>query len=44
MYNVGVLWESGLGVAKDRDQAIEWYRKAAAAGNDRAREALKSLM
>jgi TPR repeat protein len=43
MYNVGVLWEGGLGVTRDRDQAIGWYRKAAAAGNDPAQAALKSL-
>jgi TPR repeat protein len=43
MYNIGVLWEGGLGVTQDRDQAIAWYRKAAAAGNEAARAALKSL-
>jgi len=43
MYNIGVLWEGGLGVAQDRDQAIAWYRKAAAAGNDPAKAALKSV-
>jgi TPR repeat protein len=43
MYNIGVLWEGGLGVAQDRYQAITWYRKAAAAGNEPAKAALKSL-
>jgi TPR repeat protein len=43
LYNIGVLWEDGLGVAKDRNQAIEWYTKAAAAGNTSAKAALKSL-
>jgi TPR repeat protein len=43
MYNVGVLWEGGLGVAADRNQAIGWYRKAATAGNEPAKAALKSL-
>jgi TPR repeat protein len=43
MYNVGVLWEGGLGVTRDREQAIGWYRKAAAAGNEPAKAALKSL-
>jgi len=40
---VGGLWEGGLGVARDREQAIGWYRKAAAAGNEPAKAALKSL-
>jgi TPR repeat protein len=43
MYNIGAMWESALGVAPDRYQAIAWYRKAAAAGNERAKAALKSL-
>jgi TPR repeat protein len=43
MYNIGVLYEGGLGVAMDRDQAITWYKKAAAAGSDDAKSALKSL-
>jgi TPR repeat protein len=28
-YNLGWAYETGLGVAKDRQQAIEWYSKAA---------------
>jgi TPR repeat protein len=43
LFNIGVLWEGGLGVDQDRDKAIIWYRKAAAAGNESARAALKSL-
>jgi TPR repeat protein len=43
MYNVGALWEGGLGMTANREQAIIWYRKAAAAGNEPARAALKSL-
>jgi TPR repeat protein len=42
MYNIGVLFEGGLGVTQDRDQAIVWYRKAAV-GNELAKAALKSL-
>jgi TPR repeat protein len=30
-------------MAADRNQAIIWYRKAAAAGNEPAQAALKSL-
>jgi TPR repeat protein len=43
MYNIGVLWEGGLGTTQNRDQAITWYRKASAIGNERAKAALKSL-
>ena len=28
-YNFGVLYDEGIGVEKDYDQALEWYRKAA---------------
>jgi TPR repeat protein len=27
-YNIGVLYEKGLGVAKDEMQAVNWYRRA----------------
>jgi TPR repeat protein len=33
MYNLGWLYEYGLGVAQDYDQARRWYQKAAEAGN-----------
>lgn len=31
--NLGVCYENGIGVAKDSDEAIKWYRKAAAEKN-----------
>ena len=31
-YNMGVLFESGLGVPVDKDRALQWYRKSAAQG------------
>ena len=31
-YNMGVLYDSGLGVPIDKTRAFEWYRKAAAQG------------
>jgi TPR repeat protein len=37
------MYENGRGVEKDDRQAIEWYRKAAAQGNNNAEEALKRL-
>jgi TPR repeat protein len=43
MYNVGVLYENGIGVGKNRDQALVWYRGAARAGNVEAKRTLKSL-
>jgi len=33
MFNLGLMYDSGQGVAKDDMQAIRWYRKAAEAGN-----------
>jgi TPR repeat protein len=37
------LYEFGYGVPQNRDQAISWYRKAAAAGDDTAGINLKTL-
>jgi TPR repeat protein len=37
------LYEGGLGVPMDRDEAIAWYKKAAAANSEDAKAALKSL-
>jgi hypothetical protein len=42
-YNLGWVYESGKGVPKDTQQAIEWYRKAADAGNSLARARLEGL-
>jgi TPR repeat protein len=33
MVNLGSMYYSGLGVGVDSDQAVNWYRKAAEAGN-----------
>ena len=35
-YNLGVLYHSGKGVAKDFQQAFKWYRKAAEQGHMKA--------
>jgi TPR repeat protein len=43
MYHVGSLHEKGLGVPKNRPEAIRWYRKSAATGYKRAKERLKKL-
>ena len=35
-YNLGVMYEQGIGVAKDEKEALGWYRKAAELGNANA--------
>jgi hypothetical protein len=40
-FNLGHMFESGLGVAKDRAEAARWYRMAAAQGHAVAAEALR---
>lgn len=42
-YEVGAMYEKGRGVAADRTQATEWYRKAAAQGHNRAASALARM-
>jgi len=32
-FNLGLLYEHGLGVARDDAEALRWYRRAAAAGD-----------
>lgn len=39
-YNLGVLYQRGLGIPKSRKDATLWYRKAAAQGNQHASFAL----
>ena len=35
-YNVGVMYEQGIGVGKDEKEAVVWYGKSAAQGNSGA--------
>ena len=35
-FNLGLMYEQGIGVGKDERQAIAWYRKAAEQGNSNA--------
>jgi TPR repeat protein len=35
-FNLGLMYEQGIGVGKDERQAIVWYRKAAEQGNSNA--------
>jgi uncharacterized protein len=39
-YNVGVMYESGQGVARDYREALRWYRLAAVQGHARAQISL----
>ncbi|MCI2056586.1 MAG: hypothetical protein LKJ86_05500 [Oscillibacter sp.] len=41
--NIGYLYEKGQGVKKDVNEALNWYRMAAMAGEDRAKAALNRL-
>jgi TPR repeat protein len=42
-YNLGVVYEHGMGVAADRAEALRWYRAAADAGAGKAEAALRRL-
>jgi uncharacterized protein len=42
-FEVGAMFEKGRGVAADRDEATEWYRKAAGQGHGRAASALARM-
>ncbi len=42
-YNVGEIRELGLGVAKDMETAISWYKKAAGQGHHTAKVRLQKL-
>jgi uncharacterized protein len=43
MYNLGLLYETGLGVAEYYGKARDWYQKAAEAGNSTAMYKLARL-
>ena len=43
MYALGTCYEAGVGVPPDVDEAVKWYRKAAAQGNDLAKKRLEEL-
>ncbi len=42
-YNLAVMYEDGLGVPVNNQEAIKWYRKVAEQGDEDAIEALKDL-
>lgn len=43
MFNLGTLWENGIGVVADLAKAKAWYQRAAAKGDPEAQAALKRL-
>jgi TPR repeat protein len=43
MFNLGALYERGIGVAADLARARSWYQRAAARNHPEARAALKRL-
>ncbi len=43
MYNVGLLYEYGLGVTADHEKAVEWLRKAQDAGYEPAKSMLDQI-
>jgi TPR repeat protein len=43
MTTIGVFYENGWGVPRDVEQAVAWYRKAAALGEPAAQDNLKRL-
>ncbi|KAI1314655.1 hypothetical protein EDD11_001908 [Mortierella claussenii] len=43
LYAMGYFTEVGIGPRKDTEEAIEWYKKAAAAGDKRATERLEGV-
>ena len=42
-YCLGLLYLKGMGVSKDELEASRWFEKAAAAGYQEAKEALKTI-
>jgi hypothetical protein len=37
-WDLGVSYENGTGVQADMNEAVKWYRKAAAQGHEQAQE------
>jgi TPR repeat protein len=43
MTYLGAMYENGSGVEQDHSQALAWYRKAAALGDEDAKASLKRM-
>ena len=42
MFNLGYMYENGIGIESDLKKAEEWYRKSSDLGNKEATMALKT--
>jgi hypothetical protein len=42
-YNIGIMYEQGIGTAKDRAKAKQWFKKAADQGYEPARRRMQNL-
>ena len=42
-YELGCCYQDGLGVQKDLDKAIYWYKESASQGNQEAQIALEDI-
>ena len=43
-YNLGTMYQQGFGMKQpDQEQAVKWFRKAAAQGHEKARAKLKGI-
>ena len=42
-YDVGTMYQNGRGVGADRNKAVEWYKKAAGQGHQKAASRLKLM-
>ncbi|MBQ6664232.1 MAG: SEL1-like repeat protein [Synergistaceae bacterium] len=42
-YNIGYMYFNGLGVLKDNEEAIDWFKKAAEQGDEGAKSELEKL-
>jgi len=43
-FNLGILYENGIGIKKDIDQAIYWHRSSARQGYKVAQKRLEKLL
>ncbi len=42
-FHLGLIYETGLGTAENKEEAIKWYRRAAEQGHENAKHALKKV-
>ena len=42
-HKLAAFYLKGIGVPRDRDKAIEWFNKAAANGDERAKAELRNM-